>query len=520
MEYKASIIIPVFNAEKTLRRCVESLLLGQERSVQVILVEDRSADQSWAECLRLRDEYEQVTCIQNAVNSGVSFTRNQGVGLARAEWILFVDSDDWVSEHYVSRMLRLAESHLQQLPVCGYTFIDHCKRFRTIYQDNQEAEQDTVRTVSNLFELEKKVLMQQLWNKAFRREVIVQSGIRFDESLSMGEDFQFVLDYMRAADIHECAVLNMPLYYYIRANQTSLMSKWIEESFELRLNRYAEMAALMDDAELRKKELFNLEARLKRNALYHTVAAPISRKQKKRMIAQYVHDANDAEIYRNARTAVAKERLLLFITQGKRLFPRLAARIKREYIEPRRVARRRTRLRARDFTLICQNCIGGVFYHEMGMQFLSPTINCFIEEPGFMKFVGNLEHYLALEPDMRWGEEYPIGDLDDVRIDFMHFDTCAQAREAWQRRKARVRLDRVVVIATDRNGFDDACFEQWKKLPYRKILYTANPAYASEPGTVVFEEYAGQACVGNIIDHKQFFKDDVIFDVINSLDHQ
>lgn len=205
---------------------------------------------------------------------------------------------------------------------------------------------------------------------------------------------------------------------------------------------------------------------------------------------------------------------------NRRFVKRAKAKIVREYIRPCVRAYRRTKLKTAGFTIIAQNCIGGVFYHEMNMQFLSPTINLFFEGPDFMRFVTNLEHYLSQELCIKWGEEYPIGFLDDVRIDFMHYDTCEEAKNAWERRKGRVKMDRIVVIATDRNGFDDSCFEQWKKLPYKKILYTAREKYASVPGTVYYPEYAYQGCVDNVIDNLAFYKDNVIFDVINSLDQE
>ena len=94
MACKASVIVPVYNAEKTLRRCVESIVLGQERNIEVILVEDCSKDHSWELCLELAQEFPNVTAVQNERNSGVSFTRNRGLELAQGDYILFVDSDD------------------------------------------------------------------------------------------------------------------------------------------------------------------------------------------------------------------------------------------------------------------------------------------------------------------------------------------------------------------------------------------------------------------------------------------
>ena len=86
------------------------------------------------------------------------------------------------------------------------------------------------------------------------------------------------------------------------------------------------------------------------------------------------------------------------------------------------ISRAKRKLQINDCTLISQNCIGGVLYHDLGLQFLSPTINAFIPEPDFVKFVLDLRHYMGQELVMQWGEEYPLGMLDDITIHFMHYE--------------------------------------------------------------------------------------------------
>ena len=105
MEPKVSVIVPVYNAEQTLRKCVESLIFGLYRNIEVILVEDCSSDNSWALCQLLCEEFQSVRCVRNESNSGVSCTRNYGISLATGEYLCFVDSDDWVSGRYVSRLV-------------------------------------------------------------------------------------------------------------------------------------------------------------------------------------------------------------------------------------------------------------------------------------------------------------------------------------------------------------------------------------------------------------------------------
>ena len=84
MNPKVSIVIPVFNAEATLRRTVESLIYGTERDIEIILVDDCSKDSSWKYCQDLSNKYSNIYCYQNMSNRGVSYTRNFGLEKAKS----------------------------------------------------------------------------------------------------------------------------------------------------------------------------------------------------------------------------------------------------------------------------------------------------------------------------------------------------------------------------------------------------------------------------------------------------
>ena len=124
-----SIIIPVYNAKNTLRRCVESIVYGEEREVEVILVEDCSKDDSWEICTKLEREFSQVKCYRNDKNRGVSYSRNQGLKKAHGEYVLFVDSDDWVSGRCVKRMIEMVTQYPDLFVICGYRYYDNVTGF-------------------------------------------------------------------------------------------------------------------------------------------------------------------------------------------------------------------------------------------------------------------------------------------------------------------------------------------------------------------------------------------------------
>lgn len=516
MGCRASVIIPVYNAEKTLRRCVESLVLGRERNIEVILVEDRSRDSSWDVCQELAAEFPNVICIRNEKNSGVSHTRNRGLAEAGGEYILFADSDDWVSEKFAESLLDLAQRHPNSLPICGQHFIDKTNNTHRDYTWS-----DQLGTVSEIgseqfFDLADRFLLQQLWNKIFRRDVIEKYHIRFDETQSMGEDFQFVLDYMEAARIQKCVVLNEPLYYYIRWNNASLMSKFGPATQEKAIARFGQLRRICgENKENVRNQYQKAVDNLKRNYIYHAVRTNnLTKEEKLNTIRELAGGEAFRGIYRQQRLVFLKERIASVCHQIAALPRRAQGKVQRSRSQ-KTVANMRKNLKAEGFSVISQNCIGGVFYHDMGMHFLSPTVGLFFKEPDFVKFVMNLKHYLSCELQMRWEETYPVGMLDDITVYFMHYDTCQEAKLAWDRRKQRVNFDKILVIATDRNGFDKNVFDAWKRITYSKVLFTVSPQYAEEADSVLLQQYQDQGFVPDLIPGREFYKDGVLMNTVN-----
>ena len=117
---KISVIIPVYNAENTIRKCVESIIENRYEGVEIILVDDCSKDKSWHICQELSDLYANIICIHNEKNRGVSYTRNQGLKVAIGQYTMFVDSDDWVEKNYFAEFMYVVEKHQLKLAVCGY----------------------------------------------------------------------------------------------------------------------------------------------------------------------------------------------------------------------------------------------------------------------------------------------------------------------------------------------------------------------------------------------------------------
>lgn len=168
-----------------------------------------------------------------------------------------------------------------------------------------------------------------------------------------------------------------------------------------------------------------------------------------------------------------------------------------------------------DISFISQNCIGGIIYHDMGQKFLTPTINLYFMANDFVKFVQNLEYYLNQELKMKTGTEVVTGVLDDIELYFLHYHTNEEAYEKWNERKQRINMNKIFVIQTDRDGFDDNTFEEFKKIKYSKALITKNEKWANEDFVIYLPKYKDEECVPDTIPEREFYKDNKIIELIN-----
>lgn len=157
----------------------------------------------------------------------------------------------------------------------------------------------------------------------------------------------------------------------------------------------------------------------------------------------------------------------------------------------------RRRLKNHDFTFLASNCTAGIIYHRLGMKFLSPTINMFIWQDDFLKFVLDLPHYLGCELQFIETEEpYPVAMLDDIKLYFNHYKTAEEAREKWEDRKKRMHMDNLYILMCDRDGITEDDMRKLEQVDCKnKVVLTAKP-HPDIDFAFQLPEYANEDYVG------------------------
>lgn len=227
-----SIIVPVFNAEKTLRACVDSVLAQTYTNYELILIDDGSNDRSGQICDQIMEN-----CMKNGIrcqvihqeNGGVSKARNCGIDHANGEYLVCVDSDDEIEPCYLMDLVRTTEEHPEFGHVlCGFRCTSNTHNY--ILSDEEAL---TVVTRREYMRLYGEVLIQGPCLALYKTEVVQRNRICMREDLSLAEDLFFNLEYLDALGDVNIGVVNSTNYVYHNEGSTSLFRRYRPDLLEI-----------------------------------------------------------------------------------------------------------------------------------------------------------------------------------------------------------------------------------------------------------------------------------------------
>ena len=215
-----TLVVPIYNMEKYLARCVDSLLSQTCRDFEVVLVDDGSTDSSGALCDSYAARYPELVRVIHKPNGGLSSARNAGIDAARGEWIVFPDPDDWVEPDYVEAFLDFQRQFRVQL-VCLGLYVDT--------DDVSEAKgPDLAPYLIEDHECQRSILLGPSfqgfsWNKIYRLDIIRAHGLRFPDGMGTTEDVYFTYRYLAHCD----RIVHAPgerVYHYFQRNNSTTRS--------------------------------------------------------------------------------------------------------------------------------------------------------------------------------------------------------------------------------------------------------------------------------------------------------
>ena len=217
-----SIIIPVYNAERYLRQCIESLIAQTFKDWEAILVNDGSKDGSLAICQEYASKDSRLRVVDKP-NGGPSSARNRGLDEAQGEYVYFMDADDWIETKFLEIFVRNAvatkcccdenEDSDYGYDIIFQGFVREFSDGRKEKSFAMDADTSTMSKEEITCRMYKEHVYGWAWCKLFRREIIEKHQIRFDESLRLWEDELFTSEFLRYAE--NVRTVNSHLYHYI-----------------------------------------------------------------------------------------------------------------------------------------------------------------------------------------------------------------------------------------------------------------------------------------------------------------
>lgn len=233
--YKISFVIPVYNAEKYIQQCVDSILLqeGCQDNIEIILVDDGSKDNSFQICQEYSEQYDNVRAYKQS-NSGANVARNLGMKQALGQWVCFVDSDDWVEPHLYKCLHKylymdwdiIMYSYKKVYPHKIQHYNSKIQYMEILDEDFEYMQLATLNRLKPSKYNASVLDCVSIWNKLYRRQFLIEKNLKFIEDMPKLQDLTFNLQvYLHA---QKAVYINEELYNY-RINSESVTHRYQED---------------------------------------------------------------------------------------------------------------------------------------------------------------------------------------------------------------------------------------------------------------------------------------------------
>lgn len=232
-QIKLSIIIPVFNGEKNISRCLDSLKNQTEKEFQLIIIDDGSTDNSWEIMQNYSSEFSNIKLIQTP-NRGVSSARNLGIAEAEGEYLTFLDCDDWIEKNTIENYY----SDLENNDLLIYNFITD----NDPYEIKEKKIEDLTKEKAQQLSLDSKV-KGYVWNRIYKAQIIKDNHLSFNPDYAFCEDLNFNVKFTVYSE--EIKYINQKYYHY-ENNEESVTAQQFSKKKITALNAISDSITILD----------------------------------------------------------------------------------------------------------------------------------------------------------------------------------------------------------------------------------------------------------------------------------
>lgn len=266
---RISVIVPIYNAEKYLKTCLESLIGQTYENLDILLIDDGSTDNSLAICRDYQDKKQNVRVIHQE-NRGLVFSRKLGMKHAVGDYVTFVDADDYLETNTYEVIVHKLEEY--EPDILAYEMIEECQGKQLVKHNHFEEKlycRDSIKSEiiprmlcdNTFFEFG---IIPNIWCKVFKRNFLENTKVFVSENVSFGEDVDFGFQYM--AQANSLYVLSKPLYHYCKHSDSMVGRTIAEESIqalEMDLTKGFMQAGVWDEMQGQMKDYMKFVRLLK-----------------------------------------------------------------------------------------------------------------------------------------------------------------------------------------------------------------------------------------------------------------
>ena len=308
-EVMISVIIPVYNVEKYLRECIESVQVQTYTNWELILIDDGSTDRSGIICDELALKDSRIKVIHKK-NEGVSKARNTGLDVAVGRYIVFIDSDDYVDCNMLHDYCAAIVENDADCVVSGLVFFYDAQKKDPIAINSQCI--DLFAEINDVFhEFRSKHVFSALYSKMYKRSIVEKQKIRMSEEHSILEDGMFVIDYFMACK-RICCIDSTP-YFYRQYQEMSLMKRYNKNAlsaWETYYRKFAKLSVRLD--ENNKSEMQDIFVAYYLSFLHQIYSRSfLNGKEKYKLLTEYLNKAKELKLFEKQKRENSLQKMLL-----------------------------------------------------------------------------------------------------------------------------------------------------------------------------------------------------------------